>query len=115
MFADDIGLLPEHMFTRILRHARPAQERFVELAGELFEVMATGGRGGLRDGGLGFNGGLFDDSTVLPLEKPDIETVLSASDQPLCPTAPLGHQSTSCTRTVATRSPDTNGQSGLAF
>ena len=27
-----------------------------------------------------FNGGLFDDSTALPLEKSDIETVLAASD-----------------------------------
>ena len=28
MFADDVGLLPDHMFTRMLRHARPAPERF---------------------------------------------------------------------------------------
>ena len=26
-----------------------------------------------------FNGGLFDDATALPLEKPDIDTVLAAS------------------------------------
>ena len=35
MFADDVGLLPGHMFTRMLRHAHPAPERFPELAGEL--------------------------------------------------------------------------------
>ena len=79
MFADDVGLLPDHMFTRMLRHARPAPERFVELAGDLFEVMATGGRVGFETVAW-FNGGLFDDSTVLPLEKSDIETVLAASD-----------------------------------
>ena len=79
MFADDVGLLPEHMFTRMLRHARPAPERFTELAGDLFEVMATGGRVGFETVAW-FNGGLFDDSTVLPLEKSDIETVLAASD-----------------------------------
>ena len=79
MFADDVGLLPDHMFTRMLRHARPAPERFVELAGDLFEVMATGGRVGFETVAW-FNGGLFDDSTALPLEKSDIETVLSASD-----------------------------------
>ena len=79
MFADDVGLLPDHMFTRMLRHARPAQERFTELAGDLFEVMATGGRVGFETVAW-FNGGLFDDSTVLPLEKSDIETVLAASD-----------------------------------
>ena len=79
MFADDVGLLPDHMFTRMLRHARPAPERFTELAGDLFEVMATGGRVGFETVAW-FNGGLFDDSTVLPLEKSDIETVLAASD-----------------------------------
>ena len=79
MFADDVGLLPDHMFTRMLRHARPAPERFTELAGDLFEVMATGGRVGFETVAW-FNGGLFDDSTTLPLEKSDIETVLAASD-----------------------------------
>ena len=79
MFADDVGLLPDHMFTRMLRHARPAPERFTELAGDLFEVMTTGGRVGFETVAW-FNGGLFDDSTVLPLAKSDIETVLAASD-----------------------------------
>ena len=60
-------------------HARPAPERFTELAGDLFEVMATGGRVGFETVAW-FNGGLFDDSTTLPLEKSDIETVLAASD-----------------------------------
>ena len=36
MFADDVGLLPDHMFTRMLRHALPAPARFGELAGLLF-------------------------------------------------------------------------------
>ena len=48
MFGDDIGLLPDHRFTRMLRHARTAPERFTELAGDLFEVMATGGRVGFE-------------------------------------------------------------------
>ena len=63
----------------MLRHARPAPERFVELAGDLFEVMATGGRVGFETVAW-FNGGLFDDSTALALEKSDLETVLAASD-----------------------------------
>ena len=67
------------MFTRMLRHARPAPERFAELAGDLFEVMVTGGRIGFETVAW-FNGGLFDDSTALPLEKSDIETVLAAAD-----------------------------------
>ena len=67
------------MFTRMLRHARPGPERFTELAGDLFEVMAGGGRVGFETVAW-FNGGLFDDSTTLPLEKSDIETVLAGSD-----------------------------------
>ena len=79
MFADDVGLLPDHMFTRMLRHARPAPERFGELAGELFRVMASGGRVGFETVAW-FNGGLFDDGAVLPLETADIETVLAAAN-----------------------------------
>ena len=79
MFADDVGLLPGHMFTRMLRHAHPAPERFPELAGELFQVMASGGRVGF-EAVAWFNDGLFDDGAALPLKRSDIETVLAASD-----------------------------------
>ena len=79
MFADDVGLLPEHMFTRMLRQARRTPEHFTELAGALFRVMASGGRVGF-EAVAWFNGGLFDDGEALPLEKADIDTVLTASD-----------------------------------
>ena len=79
MFADDVGLLPDHMFTRMLRHALPAPARFGELAGELFRAMASGGRIGFETVAW-FNGSLFNDDTTLPLEKSDIQTVLEASD-----------------------------------
>ena len=79
MFADDVGLLPDHMFTRMLRHAQTAPAQFNELAGELFRVMAFGGRVGFETVAW-FNGGLFDDADALPLERSDIKTVLAASD-----------------------------------
>ena len=79
MFADDVGLLPDHMFTRMLRQARHTPEQFTELAAELFRVMAAGGRVGF-EAVAWFNGGLFDDGAALPLEAADIETVLAASD-----------------------------------
>ena len=79
MFADDVGLLPDHMFTRMLRQARHTPEQFTELAAELFRVMAAGGRVGF-EAVAWFNGGLFDDGAALPLEVADIETVLAASD-----------------------------------
>ena len=79
MFADDVGLLPDHMFTRMLRHAQMAPEKFSELAGELFRVMAFGGRVGFETVAW-FNGGLFDAAAALPLDRSDIKTVLVASD-----------------------------------
>ncbi len=79
MFADDVGLLPDHMFTRMLRHAHSAPEKFSELADELFRVMAFGGRVGFETVAW-FNGGLFDAAAALPLDRSDIKTVLVASD-----------------------------------
>ena len=79
MFADDVGLLPDHMFTRMLRQAQRTPGQFTDLAAELFQVMAAGGRVGF-EAVAWFNGGLFDDGAALPLEAADIETVLAASD-----------------------------------
>ena len=78
MFAEDVGLLPDDMFTRMLDHARRQPEDFALLARDLFGAMATGGRIGFETVAW-FNGGLFDDDTALPLTKADIETTLKAS------------------------------------
>ena len=78
MFADDVGLLPGHMFTRMLEQARRTPAHFADLAGDLFRVMASGGRVGFETVDW-FNGGLFDDDTALVLERSDIDTVLAAS------------------------------------
>ena len=79
MFADDVGLLPGHMFTRMLKQARRTPSHFADLASDLFRVMAYGGRIGFEAVDW-FNGGLFDDDTALPMEKSDIDTVLTASN-----------------------------------
>ena len=78
MFAEDVGLLPDNLFTRMLDHARRKPEDFAALARDLFGAMATGGRIGFETVAW-FNGGLFDDDTALPLNKADIETTLKAS------------------------------------
>ncbi|MYB53715.1 MAG: class I SAM-dependent DNA methyltransferase [Acidobacteriia bacterium] len=78
MFADDVGLLPGHMFTRMLEQAQRTPAQFAALADDLFGVMATGGRMGFERVEW-FNGGLFDDAAALPLERSDIHTVLEAS------------------------------------
>ena len=78
MFADDVGLLPNNIFSRMLEQARATPADFADLAGELFRVMAAGGRVGFETVEW-FNGGLFDDDAALPLEKSDIDTVLAAA------------------------------------
>ena len=78
MFAEDAGLLPGNMFTRMLEHARRRPEEFGELARDLFGAMSTGGRIGF-EAVAWFNGGLFDDDTALPLDRDGIETALKAA------------------------------------
>ena len=78
MFAEDIGLLPDHMFTRMLEQARKRPEDFAVLARDLFGAMSQGGRIGFEEV-VWFNGGLFSDDTALPLDKAEIETTLKAA------------------------------------
>ena len=78
MFAEDAGLLPDNMFTRMLEHARRRPEEFRDLARDLFGAMAAGGRVGF-EAVARFNGGLFDDDAALPLDRAGIETALEAA------------------------------------
>ena len=78
MFAEDVGLLRDNMFTRMLERARLRPERFSNMARILFGAMATGGEIGFETVDW-FNGGLFDDDTALPLNKAEIETTLKAA------------------------------------
>ena len=78
MFADDVGLLPDEMFSRMLIRARLDPDRFTDLAGTLFEVMAHGGEVGFEPVPW-FNGGLFADNDALPLDESDIAAVLKAA------------------------------------
>ena len=79
MFAEDVGLLPNAMFTRMLEHARQQPEAFATLARDLFGAMSVGGRVGF-EAVEGFNGGLFEDDATLPMDKAQIETTLKASE-----------------------------------
>lgn len=79
MFAEDVGLLPENIFTKMLEVSRRNPADFVDNAGALFRAMAH------RNGKVGFtpidwfNGGLFEDDHVLPVESDDIEQLLRAA------------------------------------
>ena len=78
MFAEDVGLLPDAMFTRMLEHARRRPEEFGTLARDLFGAMSVGGRVGFETVEW-FNGGLFKDDAALPLDKTQIEIALEAA------------------------------------
>ena len=78
MFAEDVGLLPNEMFTRMLEHARRRPQDFAAMARELFGAMAAGGRVGFETVAW-FNGGLFDSDDALALTRAEIETTLKAA------------------------------------
>ena len=79
MFAEDMGLLPDQLFRRLLDSARGRPDRFAPLATDLFTRMAAGGMFGVDDVPW-FDGGLFDDdSAALPLDRPGIQIVREAA------------------------------------
>ena len=79
MFAEDVGLLPGRMFSRMLRASRSDAASFTEHARTLFAAMKSGGMVGFEKVEW-FNGGLFDDDSSLPLEPDDIENLVRAAD-----------------------------------
>ncbi len=71
MFAEDVGLLPENSFKNLLGELPPDGTGFVSTISTLFREMNTGTKGDisvvLRKKLMRFNGGLFSDDTVLPI------------------------------------------------
>lgn len=78
MFAEDVELLPNNMFTRMLEQAYEQPDEFASMASDLFAAMSTGGRVGFEKVAW-FNGGLFDDDLALPLNKDEIRVVLQVA------------------------------------
>ncbi|MEN9461731.1 MAG: hypothetical protein RIS84_1751, partial [Pseudomonadota bacterium] len=83
MFAEDIGILPKNLFTKLLESIlkplkKDGANNFQKRIGELFSAMRTGGDFGTEEIAW-FNGGLFDDDSTLPLDKTDIEQLLKAA------------------------------------
>jgi hypothetical protein len=72
LFAEDAGLLPDKVFSRILEKSGGDSARFVRFLEQLFETMATGGDFGLETI-RHFNGSLFDDHNVLELSADDVK------------------------------------------
>ena len=79
MFAEDVGLLPDNLFTKMLEVSRRDPAEFAANASTLFGAMAH------RGGKVGFtaiewfNGGLFEDDHVLPVSTDDIDQLRGAA------------------------------------
>jgi hypothetical protein len=79
LFAEDAGLLPKGIFSRLSQASRGRSELFTNALGELFTKMSEhGGLFGVEEIEW-FNGGLFDSGDTLPLTGTEINTLLSVS------------------------------------
>ena len=79
MFAEDVRLLPDHMFSKMLDVSRRDPAGFAENCRTLFAAMAhKGGKVGFTSIDW-FNGGLFEDDHVLPVSADDIDDLRSAA------------------------------------
>ena len=78
LFAEDIGLLPNQIFTRITEKAGGDPAKFARFIAQLFEAMAKGGEFGLETI-LHFNGNLFDGATVPNLTADEVTRITASA------------------------------------
>ncbi len=82
MFAEDVGLLPEHLFTQALKERWISQpERFKSEVEALWQAMNAGTPFGFSGKLLQFNGGLFADSSALALSAEQLQILLDAAQR----------------------------------
>jgi hypothetical protein len=79
MFAEDVGLLPNKIFTKLATASVAHPDAFEANARQLFLGMAKGGPVAfeLIDW---FNGGLFDDDATLPLDHAELNILLKCAE-----------------------------------
>ncbi len=78
LFAEDVGLLPNKVFTRVVQNAQGDPPRFRALAADLFAQMAVGGDFG-ADRIEHFNGNLFDATEALEITADELRQLLLVS------------------------------------
>ena len=81
MFAEDIGLLPENGFKNLLEKVKESPRGFPVLVSALWKEMATGTEYSalLFKEIAHFNGGLFENTTALPLSATQLEMLTDAA------------------------------------
>ena len=78
VFAEDAGLLPNDMFTKMLEQSRRSPGESEDMARSLFAAMCSGGRVGF-DSVPWFNGGLFHGDATLPMDREQIDIAYRAA------------------------------------
>lgn len=78
LFAEDVGLLPDLIFTRIMEKSAGDPTKFRRFLAQLFEAMGRGGELGLESI-RHFNGNLFDDASVPELTAEQIQEIAKAT------------------------------------
>ena len=78
LFSEDINLLPDNLFTQLVRHTLGDPAAFNERLRLLFGAMATGGWFGFNKVAH-FDGRLFDDDTVLDLPREGLEILANVA------------------------------------
>jgi hypothetical protein len=73
LFAEDTGLLPKDLFTRLLARTRRNAPAFAAQLRQLFAAMSTGGWFGEHEI-LHFNGGLFDNADGVEDHSPELDS-----------------------------------------
>ncbi len=78
LFSEDVGLLPDRLFTRLVTQARQRPKSFAPQVQQLFQTMATGGSFG-ADEIKYFDGRLFDKAVVLELDTDSLDILRRVS------------------------------------
>ncbi|ABX04010.1 MAG TPA: class I SAM-dependent DNA methyltransferase [Herpetosiphon sp.] len=75
LFAEDVNLLPKDIFSRLVTQTRGKSSAFAAQLSQLFNVMTTGGWFGIEEI-RHFNGSLFDNATVLPMDSEALDILV---------------------------------------
>lgn len=78
MFAEDIGLLPGQLFTKLVERSKAEPDLFEKRSRELFAAMHAGGDVAFENIDW-FNGGLFEDDRTLRLESDELKLLAEAA------------------------------------
>jgi type II restriction/modification system DNA methylase subunit YeeA len=79
LFSEDVGLLPEKLFTRMVNNSRNKPQIFNSQLSRLFEAMSTGGSFGVEVIYF-FDGHLFENAEAIPLSVEEIAILAGICD-----------------------------------